>query len=117
MELHPSTSRTARYDITRAKRIFDMYGCVVVRGLNRQYVEEIRAHADATFEQARELMEAGELSEVVNGDQDDSEDEDKDDDHGTGRVDDDDDDEDDTIYNSVFSLSTTVVPQSIQSRD
>ena len=41
-----------------------------MRGLNRQYVDEIRAHAaDATFEQARELMEAGELSEVVNGDQ------------------------------------------------
>ena len=69
LELHPSIARTARYDIFRAKRIFDTYGCVVVRGLNRQYVDEIRAHADATFEQARELMEAGELSEVVNGDQ------------------------------------------------
>ena len=50
LELHPSTSRTAHYDIARAKRIFDMYGCVVVRGLNRQYVDEIRAHADATFD-------------------------------------------------------------------
>ena len=66
-ELHPPT-RAPRATDTRAKRIFDMYGCVVVRGLNRQYVEEIRAHADATFEQARN-MEAGELSEVVNGDQ------------------------------------------------
>jgi hypothetical protein len=60
LELH------APYDSAKAKRIYDKYGCVVVRGLTRAYVDEIRAHADDAFDQAVKLMQAGSLTEVHN---------------------------------------------------
>ncbi len=59
LELHPP------YDKAAAKRIYDKYGCVVARGLNRAHVEDIRNHADGAFEQAVKFMEAGALKEVA----------------------------------------------------
>ena len=52
LELHPP------YDVARARRIYDKYGCIIARGLSRAYVDEIREHADGAFEQAVRLMEA-----------------------------------------------------------
>jgi len=60
LELHPP------YDVARARRIYDKYGCIIARGLSRAYVDEIREHADGAFEQAVRLMEAGALTEVIN---------------------------------------------------
>ena len=52
-------------DLAKAKKIYDEYGCLVVRGLNRAHVESIRTHAEDIFQQAIKLLESGQFTEQV----------------------------------------------------
>lgn len=53
-------------DLARAKAIYEEYGCIVIRGLNRKYCDDISAHAGQAFKEALEMLEAGYIEEVQN---------------------------------------------------
>lgn len=52
--------------LERAKHIYDQFGCLIVRGLNEQYVANISQHADAIFQQSLKLLENGQAKEHIN---------------------------------------------------
>ena len=52
--------------LPRAKAIYEEHGCLVVRGLNRTYVDKIRKHADIIFQQSLNLLEQGKVTKHVN---------------------------------------------------
>jgi len=60
MDASPETA------MARAKAIYDEHGCLVVRGLNKKYVANIRKHADKIFQQSLSLLEQGKAKEHVN---------------------------------------------------
>ena len=60
------TDLTQSNAFTRAKSIYDEHGVLIVRGLNKEYVDLIKQHADNIFQQSLKLLNDGKAKEYIN---------------------------------------------------